>query len=158
MPYPYGTNITMSVAETAISLGWGYRLQFRISAEPFNTTQETLASGESAFISIRHSDKSVMLIGREIACNRPDVMYSVYANPTIASYGAPMEILPLNSERTNPSANTANIVAPADVTDMGNEVDFGVPVVGGNPNIGGSPYNADDFKINPSNQDFLLRS
>lgn len=157
MTYPYGITVTMGIAESAIAQGWGFRLPFRISANPLNTTQQTIAAGDSAYISIRHSTKSIMLIGRELACDRPDVFYTVHKNPTIAAYGAPVTLRPLNGENVIESANTCNIVAPADVTAMGEEVDFGTPIVGGNPNTGGSPYSDSDFKILPNDSDYLLR-
>lgn len=157
MSLPTGTQVHMSLAESLIARGYGFRLPFRINARPFNTTQTTIAAGASAYISIRHTKKSIMLIGRELIASETGLLYTVHKNPVITEYGAPVTILPMNGEAVMASDNTANIVAPASVQDQGEEVDSGIVSAGGNPNAQQGPYSTDEFKVLPHDADYLLR-
>lgn len=128
------------------------------NGQAYRTFKEIIIPANGTFdLSIKNGEYAVGLYSRLLITDQPMIRYEVRTGATITGYtGEPIPIRPLNAMNQTPSKNTFRQCTQSALGELA-DIDIVPGQAGSGSNASGAVYgDADDLKVLPPNDEFLL--
>jgi len=128
------------------------------NGQAYRTFKEIIIPANGTLdLSIKNGEYAVGLYSRLLITDQPMIRYEVRTGATITGYtGDPIPIRPLNAMKQTPSKNIFRECTQSDIGEL-TDIDIVPGQTGSGSNSSGQVYgDAEDIKILPPEQEFLL--